>query len=235
VIDEIKARPTPLGELPGGERRLVTVTIHFFKTSSSFFSGLDGHPLLVLLLSKLKELVNSWRSQMAGKKQSDPFEMLLGPTFEIPAFSTGEVTEILEIPIWRLQKFLDVKSYPLSPAGQIGGRRVFSTADVCRIATANRLLRDGFAPKHVVKALQYIIEDEELLGAIDKRGDELPRGGICFKRGKKGPEIDFFRAGRAPKITVDGPEYYLLDLDRLLRDVDARIKAVLENRGSDIK
>ena len=130
---------------------------------------------------------------VAGKKQSDPFEIMLGPTFEVPAFGTGEVAHILEMPIWRLQKFLDVKSYPLSPAAQIGGRRAFSTADVCRIANANRLLRDGFAPKLVVTALQYI-EDEDLLAVLDEKGDELARGGIYFKRGKEGPEMHFFAA-----------------------------------------
>ncbi len=169
---------------------------------------------------------------VAGKKQSDPFEIMLGPTFEVPAFGTGEVAHILEMPIWRLQKFLDVKSYPLSPAAQIGGRRAFSTADVCRIANANRLLRDGFAPKLVVTALQYI-EDEDLLAVLDEKGDELARGGIYFKRGKEGPEMHFFEPGKAPKITVDGPEYYLLDLDRLLGEVEQRIKALLEERGSD--
>lgn len=142
---------------------------------------------------------------------------------EIPEYSTGQVAEVLEIPIWRLQKFLDVKSYPLSPTGKLGSgkgsRRMFSLQDVYRIAVTVWLIEDGFSPKWVVQALQFV-DDRDLLD-VDRDGN-IVRGGIAFRRTAKGDrQIDFFDGGNAPK---GRDRYYALDFSDVINRVDARIR-----------
>jgi len=155
-----------------------------------------------------------------------------GFAVDIPVFSTGEAAEILGVEIWRLQKFVDVESYRISPSGQLGrgrgSRRTFYPVDIYRLATASRLVRDGFAPKHVAKVLEHL-DDEDLSGEMSEQG-AITRCGIYFTRGKTGPAVHFFPSGKPPKITESGPEYYILDLDLLADEIDQRIKVVLEKR-----
>jgi DNA-binding transcriptional MerR regulator len=149
----------------------------------------------------------------------------------VPRFSTGEVSEILGVPIWRLQKFLDSPRYRLTPSGQIGkgkgSRRLFSTEDVYRLGIASFLSRDGFAPKLIFKVLETL-ENEDLLG-FDQHGN-FGSTGILFKRGAKGPMLDFFSRTKPPQIAVGGPIYYALDLTDVIRDIDRRIATLRQKQ-----
>jgi hypothetical protein len=143
----------------------------------------------------------------------------------MPAFGTGEAAEILGVPIWRLQKFLDSRQYNLSPGGKLGegrgSRRVFSQEDLHRIALANWLVRDGFAPQFVGSVLQNI--EDYLLGVyVNQEGEETPLG-IAFYRGKDGPIVRTYAVGKQlPAGKKDSP-YYRIDLDDVFRPIDKRI------------
>ncbi len=149
---------------------------------------------------------------------------------EVPRFSTGEVAEILDLPIWRVQKFIDVKSYRISPTGQLGrgpgSRRTFSKLDLYRIGIAAFLIRDGFAPWLVADVLESL-EDHDIYD-LDAFGDAI-YGGIALRRGAKEPEVELFRSEHPPKMGNEGL-YYVLDLWQVIGKIDRRIKAALEKR-----
>lgn len=163
------------------------------------------------------------------KRSSDSLLDAIGiRELRLPQFGTGEVAEILGVPMWRLQKFLDSPRFQLASSETVGGkghgsRRVFTKLDVYRIGLAARLIGDGFAPKFVASALEAI-GDEELFG-MDSENNVRPAG-IVFRRAKKGPQIDFFKSGGSPPVTPETPEYYVLDLGALTREIDRRIAAV---------
>ena len=48
-----------------------------------------------------------------GRKSLDILETA---PVKVPRFSTGQVAKILDLPIWRLQKFLDSPRYDLGPS-----------------------------------------------------------------------------------------------------------------------
>lgn len=169
---------------------------------------------------------------MGGRKRQSADSLMnalgLVRELELPKFGTGEVADILGVPVWRLQKFLDSPRFRLASSEKVGGegygsRRVFTELDVYRIGVAARLTADGFAPKFVASALEAI-DDDQLLG-MDSENNARPVG-IVFRRAKKGPQIDFFKSGAPPSVKPETPEYYVLDLDALTREIDRRIAAV---------
>ena len=159
------------------------------------------------------------------KPLKDPLETT---PLEIPRFMTGEVAKILDVPIWRLQKFLDSPSYPLDASRRLGkargSPRQFSLEDVYRIGIAAFLIRDGFAPK-IVSGVLKVIENRDLID-VDEHGDVV-LGGILLRRGKKRPEMDFFRSGKPPEIKAGGSVYYVLDFGDVIPEIDRRIATVI--------
>jgi hypothetical protein len=146
--------------------------------------------------------------------------------FEVPRFGTGHAAEILEIPVWRLQKFLDSPQYNLSPKGKLGegrgSRRVFSTDDLHRIALANRLVEDGFAPQFVGSALQRI-EDTELGVYLDGEGNETEQG-LAFYRAKDRPVVKVYAANNPRVKGQKNPPYYWLEFSEVFGPIDERIR-----------
>jgi hypothetical protein len=154
------------------------------------------------------------------------------PAPEIPAFGTGEVAQILDLPIWRVQKFLDSPKYNLSPEGQLGSgghgsRRVFTADDIFRIAIAARMVQDGFAAKFVGSILE-LIEDLELSWSHDQEGIDVPPPDLLtLKRAAKGPVPKLFHSDKPPKLGEKDSPYYVLNLDEIKHGVDkgiARLK-----------
>src|SRR5579862_8515108 len=94
-------------------------------------------------------------------------------------FGTGEAAEILDIPIWRLQKFLDSGQYNLSSEGKLGrgrgSRRIFRKEDLHRLALANWLVKDGFAPPFIGSVVQQL-DDNEVGVYFDQKGEEKSLG-----------------------------------------------------------
>ncbi len=145
-------------------------------------------------------------------------------------FGTGEVAEILGVPMWRLHKFLSPQ-YQLSSTEQLGGkghgsRRVFTVDDVYRIAIAGRLNGDGFAPKFIGEIMSHLKEHE--LIDRDNQGEEVVMG-ITFTRGKKGVQPRVLPSG-SPELKVAGDTYYALDFMDIIDEINARI-AKLRERG----
>jgi hypothetical protein len=144
----------------------------------------------------------------------------------MPAFGTGEAAEILGIPIWRLQKFLDSRQYNLSSEGKLGrgrgSRRVFSQEDLHRIALANWLVKDGFGPQFVGSVVQRL-DDNEVGVYLNHEGEETSLG-VAFYRGEDGPVVRIYTVQKAPVLGQKNSPFYRLDLEDVFADVDRRIR-----------
>ncbi len=164
-------------------------------------------------------------SRFHRPRRTDPLET---PRIEVRHFTTGEVARILGIPMWRLQKFLVSPRYRLSPTGQLGegqgSRRFFRIEDVYRLGIAVALVRDGFAAKFVGAVLEQV-EDDDLVG-YDERGEEARTPGIALRRGRGGPELEFFSPPQLPDTKSEKPVYYTLDLNEVICRIDQRIAAL---------
>jgi hypothetical protein len=162
-------------------------------------------------------------------RKSQTSGLLADTAPDLPKFGTGEAAEILGVPIWRLQKFLDSKQYNLSPEGKLGhgrgSRRVFSTEDLHRIALATWLVRDGFAPQFVGAVVQQI-EDSDLDVYIGDEGEEIPLS-LVLRRGKDRPIVGIYAAKRAATVN---DAYYRLDLNNVFAEVDARIAKLQQSQ-----
>jgi DNA-binding transcriptional MerR regulator len=148
----------------------------------------------------------------------------------MPAFGTGDAAEILGIPIWRLQKFLDSRQYNLSPEGKLGSgrgsRRVFSQEDLHRIALANWLVKDGFAPQFVGSVVERL-DDNEVGAYINHEGEETSVG-IAFYRSADGPTVRVYTVQRAPAMGEKNSPFYRLDLEDVWQEVDRKINKKAE-------
>jgi hypothetical protein len=170
----------------------------------------------------------TWEGFMRKKTQAGS-SFFPGGAVEIPTFGTGTAAEILGIPIWRLQRFIDSRQYNLSPSGQLGkgrgSRRVFTKEDLHRVALANWLIGDGFATQFIGTVVRQL-EDSDLDVYIDHEGEEAPLS-LVFQRGKNGPAVTICTTKKAK--TIDGA-YYKLDLDEVFAEVDAKIAKVQKSQ-----
>jgi hypothetical protein len=158
---------------------------------------------------------------MAKKRQpkdKPDFWQDLGPALPTHIFRSGDISAILGIEKWRLEKFLTGKQYQLSASGQLGkgqgSWRLFSHQDLYRLGIANFMVRDGFSTKFISFVLREI-EDSDLLD-IDQNGNTNVSDQAIF-RGDTGPRLGF--VGSYPK---ERP-YYVLPLRQLIADIDRRI------------
>jgi hypothetical protein len=146
---------------------------------------------------------------------------------DLHVFGTGDVAGVLGIPIWRLQKFLDSPQYQLSAEGKLGqglgSRRVFKMEEIYRIAVAKCLVQDGFAAKFAGQLLQQI-DNSDFYESHDQDGEEVPPPAwLGLVRGASAPIIKLFYSTRPPKLGEKDSPYYLLNLDAIKEEVDARI------------
>jgi hypothetical protein len=163
------------------------------------------------------------------KRKSKAFEKLFKgvPNIALEGFPAGEVAEILRVPMWRLQKFIDSPQYKFSPEGKLGkgqgSRRVFTREDIHRVALAARLVEDGFAAKFVGSILEQF-EDYDFNESHDREGKELsPPGLLGLFRSAGGPRLKFFDNKRPPKLgELDSP-YYVLNILEVTAEIDKRI------------
>jgi len=142
-------------------------------------------------------------------------------------FGTGEVSEVVGIPIWRLQKFLDSPQYQLSAEGTLGAglgsRRFFKMEDIYRIAIAKQLVQDGFAAKFVGLVLQQI-DDSDFYESHDQNGKAIPPPAfLALFRSERGPRSKLFDSRRLSKLGEKDSPYYLLNLDEVKGEVAKRI------------
>jgi hypothetical protein len=149
------------------------------------------------------------------------------PPPDLYTFGTGEVAEVVGIPIWRLQKFLDSPQYQLSAVGMLGAglgsRRFFKMEDIYRIAIAKHLVQDGFAAKFAGALLQQI-EDDDFYVSHDQDGKEVgPPSWLGLIRGTNRPVMKLFYSKQPPKLGEKDSPYYVLNLDEVKREVTKRI------------
>lgn len=165
---------------------------------------------------------------MKGRPKNEPETIFPNsPAPEIATFGTGEVAQILGLPIWRVQKFLDSPQYNLSPEWQLGSgpgsRRVFTRDDIVRIAITVQMLQDGFAVKSVGSILEGI-EDYDLSWSRDQEGNYAPPSDLLtLKRSENGPVPKLCDSARPPKLGEKDSPYYVLNLDEIRREVDKGI------------
>ncbi len=155
------------------------------------------------------------KRQKLQRKRDDPFAV---SEAESHIFRASDVTQILGMEKWRLEKFLTGKQYQISPSGHIGSGkgswRLFSHEDLYRLAIANQMVEDGFTAKFVNKILQDI-EDSELL-TLDEDGNTRATD-VCVVRSDEGPHVAFPSAAQKKNV------YYVLPLHQLISNVDKRI------------
>jgi hypothetical protein len=162
------------------------------------------------------------------KTQASPFPP--SPAPEVPAFGTGQVAEILGLPIWRVQKFLDSPRYNLSPEGQLGtghgSRRVYTRDDILRIAIAARMVEDGFTASLVGSTLGQF-EDSDFYESHDQDGNELPPFDLLtLRRADEKPVLKLFASARPPKLGEKDSPYYILNLGEIIEEIDKRIARI---------
>jgi hypothetical protein len=152
-------------------------------------------------------------------RQKEIEDVFQTPEFETHIFRASDVTRILGIEKWRLEKFLTGKQFRLSPSGHIGeGKgswRLFNHQDLYRLAIATWLVEDGFTAKFASLMLQEI-EDSELLD-FDENGESRAQT-VGVVRSESGPRVVW----AAPPGTQR--PYYVLPLGLLIKNVDKQIR-----------
>ena len=154
-------------------------------------------------------------------------------TREVPTaeYGTGEVATMLNLPVWRLQKFLDSPEYKLQPYGKLGtgrgSRRRFRDKDLYRLAIAGTLVDEGFAPWLVARVMEAI-EDQDLKD-VDRNGNTL-YSTIILRRTKDAPEPDIVYSEDLKKLQLGALAYYVLPLRPIVQMVDEKIE---EKRRDD--
>jgi hypothetical protein len=77
-------------------------------------------------------------------------------------YGTRQVAAILDIPEWRVKNFSEGEAYRLPPSVRVGSgrgsRRLYGWADIFRIGLADRLVKCGFTPESVGRAVREIPE-----------------------------------------------------------------------------
>jgi hypothetical protein len=158
------------------------------------------------------------RKKKTQAQADDVFEMPSAGSIYI--FRASDVTRILGIEKWRLEKFLTGKQYRLSPSGHIGkGKgswRLFSRENLYRLEVASRIVEDGFTAKFVSMVLQEI-DDSELLD-IDEHGATAATD-LWVVRSATGPRVVF------PSIAEKNNMYYVIPLRQWITNVNERIAA----------
>jgi DNA-binding transcriptional MerR regulator len=143
---------------------------------------------------------------------------------ELETFGTGEVARLLDVEIWRVQKYLDSPKYQLSPSGKLGfgrgSRRVFTRQDLYRLAIANWMRRDGFDAAFIAHALQSL-RDEEVLG-VGEEEREIDYV-LAVRRSGAGPVVEVKTEGRISQAPRE-KYYYVLRLREVIAEVAMRIK-----------
>jgi hypothetical protein len=164
------------------------------------------------------------------KRNTNSFEKLFKgiPNIALETFPAGEVAEILRVPMWRLQKFIDSPQYKFTPEGRLGkgqgSRRVFTREDIYRVAIAARLAADGFAAKFVGSILEELV-DYDFYESYDREGREVTsRGLLGLLRSAGGPKLKFFDSQCPPKPGEKDSPYYVLNIDEITGEIDQRIK-----------
>jgi hypothetical protein len=104
-------------------------------------------------------------------------------------YGTKQVAEFLDIPIWRVKNFSEGRAYGLPPSQTVGtgrgSRRLYSEADIYRMAIANALVDLGFSPE-VVGHAHSKIPVSMLVDVKGEQADDMPilvcRGGLWLVR-----------------------------------------------------
>lgn len=148
------------------------------------------------------------------------------PNIAPEGFPAGEVAEILGVPMWRLQKYIDSPQYKFSPEGKLGkgqgSRRVFTREDIYLLALVGRLVGDGFAAKFVGSILEEKFEDYDFYGSHDREGKEVRSPGFLgLLRGAGGPKAKFF--DKPPTLGEQDSPYYVLNIYEVTGEIDKRI------------
>jgi len=162
---------------------------------------------------------------MAKKKKKVSF-FHTGPGWMPSVVGAGQASELLGIPLWRVQRLLNSRQYNLFPTEQTGqgrgSRRLFTQQDLHRIALANWLMKDGFATQFVGSVVRQF-EDWQLGLYIDSEGEEQdPMRGVAFYRGESEPRVTTYLVKERPVMGEHNSPFYCLDLDDVFAELDKR-------------
>jgi hypothetical protein len=140
---------------------------------------------------------------------------------DLPAFSAGVVCDVLDdFPAWRLHNFL--KTYSLSAKEPGKGQRLwFSQEQVYRLAIAKFLADDGFSAPLISEVFESI--DDRDFFQYDEH-DRVPHPVIAFWRTQHGKRFRPISQRQAQEVRLGSPIYYLLDVAKIVDNVDERIR-----------
>ena len=129
-------------------------------------------------------------------------------TAEFPTiFFTADIMKLLDIPEWRVIKFVEGNEYQITPshgeASGSGTRRVYDIEDVCQIALALRLLDSGLGAKAIGAILRALREGERLSAMLEWDKKKLEGLYLLVFRTPKSRKRAFGNRGR-DAFFVDG-------------------------------
>lgn len=164
-------------------------------------------------------------------------------------FQTAEVAAALNVPEWRIIKFVQGKEYRLRPsigdARGTGTRRLYDILDVYKMGVAEKLLEDGFRPIFIGKVIWRLFRAPNLEIWPEVRFPKDATERTAEFRGDRVLAIRFTPSGRrkltkrahlplSPIVEITAihklasrdpseTNCYFLWLDRLLDQIDDRI------------
>lgn len=93
-------------------------------------------------------------------------------------FKTGEVADLLGLPVWRLMKFFQGKEYGLGTRkapGKKGIHRIYTIENVCEIALAHWLFESGLRSSVIGEVLRQLRSSELLSGNLSLERPQADR------------------------------------------------------------
>jgi DNA-binding transcriptional MerR regulator len=145
---------------------------------------------------------------------------------EIQVFELSEVADLLDLTAstvknWTIGRPLSIKPSIRASRGK-GSRNLYNRDDVCVLALAAQLSRDGFALKTVQKVLKELKGRSHLLGS--------PYSSLVISSSGGKPEIKFLSGqitiGVHEQLRADVIGRYVLNLTKLVSWVEGRIAKI---------
>ena len=149
----------------------------------------------------------------------------------VPLFGAQEVAAILKIKPWKLQKLLESPTLKLPEPRKLGtairSTRVFTDADVLRIALAVELAADGLSAKGIGSTVLPEFEDNEQILGLGVRGGEMQsvQYGVGIMRSGARRTAEVFAWDRRENFVTKNKPYYVRNVTELIEKYSERIKA----------
>jgi hypothetical protein len=90
-------------------------------------------------------------------------------------FATAEVADLLNLPKWRVIKFIEGEQYGIEPVANVGSgtgsRRLYNVENLCEFAVALRLLETGLRSLDIGRVIYQLREQGSLASRLRENRD----------------------------------------------------------------